>query len=145
MIHYIGPDMRIACKGDGPPGTCASDKASVTCWRCVHDLLGWELPKEPELPEHDKLKAAKGPRGDDTQLVGEFLVWLDEQGIRLAKYNDQDRLYPINNVRGLLNEFFEINADALSAEKDLLLEYQRALNAAQSRAKTEGLATLRNA
>lgn len=141
-IHYMDAAMRVACKGDGPPGLLASDKASTTCWRCVHVLLGWALPEEPALPEHAKLKAAKGPRGDDTQLIGEFLVWLGEQNIRLARYADNDELRPLSNPTELLNGFFEVDANALSAEKDLLLEHMRALHAAQNRAKTEGRAAL---
>lgn len=146
-IHYVGEARQPACgvRTDRPgeeAQVCSSLKAMVTCWRCIHILLEWPLPVYPPTPEHDKLKEAKGPRGDDTQLVGEFLEWLGDQGIRLAKYGADDYLYEINNKRDLLNQFFEIDADALSLEKDALLEHQRALNKAVDRAKTEGVACL---
>lgn len=142
-VHYVGEARQPACgvRTDKPgqeAQVCTSVKSMVTCWRCIHQLLGWELPKPPETPEHDKLKAAKGPRGDDTQLVGEFLAWLDDQGVRLARYNDSDELYEINEKRKLLSEFFEVDDDTLSDEKDLLLDYQRAFNKAVDRAQREG-------
>lgn len=75
---------RCGAKGgvDGPE--IADDPAEVDCWRCITVTCGRPLPAEPELPEHDKLTAAKR-RGDATQTVGDFLEWLGEQGLVLAK------------------------------------------------------------
>jgi hypothetical protein len=112
-------------------------KSMVTCWRCIMLLLGREPPKFPYLPEHEKLQAAKGPRGDDTQLIGEFVEWLDAQGYTIYERADPEP-YPVASTRRLLEDFFEIDGNKLAAEKDVLLDYQRKLNAAQEWAMSDG-------
>lgn len=115
-------------------------KADVTCWRCVHLLMGRPLPAEPKTPEHEKLKAAKFEGRDATQLIGEFLnEFLPGEGVRLAKYNDREgELYEVGNKRELIAKFFGINENALESEKMALLEYQRAMNKAVDWAEKEG-------
>ncbi len=115
----------------------------VTCWKCVHLLLGRPIPAEPECHEHDKLKAAKSEGRDATQLIGEFLDWLvDREGGRLvlAKYDDESHeLYHAHTpVRDLIADFFGINQAALDAEKEALIEYQRAYNKAIEWVEKEG-------
>lgn len=116
------------------------EKPFVTCWKCVHLLMGRPIPPEPKCPEHDKLKAAKDEGRDATQLIGEFLhEFLPGEGIRLAKYSDRDdELYEVNNKRELIAKFFGINESALEAEKEALIEYQRAFNKAVEWAEKEG-------
>lgn len=72
-------------------------------------------------PEHTKLRAVK----DRSQCVGEFIEWLDEQGIFLAEYwGGRDRtLYRAHESRdSLLARFFEIDRDRLEEEKRAMLE-----------------------
>jgi hypothetical protein len=111
----------------------------VTCWKCVHLLLGRPIPPEPKCTEHDKLKAAKAQGQDATQLIGEFLDWLeDDQNIVLAT-DETDGMYRYSGARvSLIAKFFGINEAALDAEKDALLEYQRAFNKAHDWAEKEG-------
>lgn len=118
-------------------------KSMVTCWQCVMLLNGRQPPEPPPLPEHDKLKAAKGPRGDDTQLIGEFLEWLGDSGYVIGRWNDDEELEPFRGSRQLLEEFFEVDAKKLSDEKDALLDYQRKINAAREWAETDGREALR--
>lgn len=115
------------------------DKPCVTCWKCVHLLMGRPIPPEPALPEHDKLKAAKHEGRDATQLIGEFLhEFLPGEGVRLCRRDDNGELYEVNNKRELLSQFFGINESALSAEKEALIDYQRAFNKAVEWAEKEG-------
>lgn len=88
--------------------------------------------KSPEYPEHDKLAAIKA----ESQLLGEFLSWLDERGIRLSHYNPlgsrragDDGLVEIGRSREeLLAEYFEIDLRKLDDEKRDMLEQQQRLN-----------------
>lgn len=113
----------------------------ITCWKCVHLVLGRPLPPEPETPEHDRLKEAKHKSGDATQLLGDFVTWMrEEKRYRLCTYNQGDgEFYEINaSTQTLIAAFFGINEAALSAEKDALLEYQRAFNKAIDWTNNEG-------
>lgn len=76
-------------------------------------------------PELEKMKAAR-PR---SQIIGEFLEWLDEQGIRLMT----PLMVGDRQVRGeyelihsskeaLLAKYFEIDMDEVEKERQLLLE-----------------------
>lgn len=70
-------------------------------------------------PEHDKLKALAGAN----QTVGDFIGWLEEQGLELARWNEAGTYcLPANKPREeLLAEFFGINRSALEAEKLAML------------------------
>jgi hypothetical protein len=119
------------------------EKPFVTCWKCIHLLMGRPIPPEPKLPEHDKLKAAKSEGRDATQLIGEFLEWLgDREGgalILAERSEHDDELYPFRGRRdSLIADFFGINENALAAEKEALIEYQRAFNKAVEWAEKEG-------
>jgi len=121
-----------------------SSRDGVTCWKCVHLLLGRPIPAEPECHEHDKLKAAKSEGRDATQLIGEFLDWLVDReggGLVLAKHDDEShKLYRDHTPeRELIADFFGINEAALDAEKEALIEYQRAYNKAIEWVEKEGL------
>ncbi len=115
-------------------------KAEVTCWKCVHLLMGRPIPAEPTLNEHNKLKAAKSEGRDATQLIGEFIGWLsEEKGLSIAESDKHGELYHWRGRREtLIAEFFGINQNALEAEKEALIEYQRALNRAVDWAEKEG-------
>jgi hypothetical protein len=89
-------------------------------------------PELPETPEHDKLHKI----ADKSQVIGEFLDWLPEQGIHLARWvydegYDRERLVTGagKSNTALLAEFFEIDLDKIETEKRALLEHLRALNA----------------
>lgn len=126
-------------KHDAEPTWTTSHKPDVTCWRCIMLVLGRPLPTEPDTPEHRKLEAEKHSGRDATQMLGEFLSeFLREEGVRLARYDDNDELYEINETRQLMAKFFGINENALEAEKQALLDYQRKLNAAIEWATKDG-------
>jgi hypothetical protein len=80
----------------------------------------------PETPEHHKLNRVR----DQSQACGEFLEWLSGKRLVLCFYDDESAQYQPAHVgiTRLLAEFFGIDQDRLSAEKDALLAYQRALN-----------------
>lgn len=82
-----------------------------------------------KYPEHAKLRAIK----DKSQVVGDFLTWLGEHdmfiGEQLPDETDRDGdTWPGDIVRAskrteqLLAEFFEIDRDRLSQEKDAMLQ-----------------------
>jgi hypothetical protein len=113
----------------------------VQCWKCVHLVMGRPVPPEPAVPEHDKLKAAKHEGRDATQLIGEFLEWLsDGEGgnLVLAEEGSRELYYWRGRKEILIAGFFGINENALSAEKDALLAYQRAYNKAIEWVEKEG-------
>lgn len=127
-----GSDDEALCGGAFSEGGLTPERDEITCWKCIHLTLGRAIPPEPALPEHDRIKAAR-ICGDGLQLIGEFIDWLrDEKKYRICERSERDgELYEINaGPQKFISQFFEINEAALSAEKDALLEYQRAYNKA---------------
>src|SRR5699024_2769877 len=97
-----------------------------------------------QYPEHDKLSEIS----EASQAIGEFLESLSAKGIELAAYGTGDpsldsadenstwhkghpeRLYPVHTpIQTLLAEHFEIDTDALEAEKRQMLEGIQGVNA----------------
>ena len=79
-------------------------------------------------PEHTKLQAIS----DKSQVCGEFLDWLQEQGYHLGRYNEEGtRLYThtVPMVTKLLAEFFEIDQAKIEDEKRAMLDEIRAAHA----------------
>lgn len=76
-----------------------------------------------EYPEHEKLKAVK----DKSQIIGEFLEWLDAEGIRLARYEDDgDDLICINeSIEKILARRFNIDLAKIENERQHMLETLR--------------------
>jgi hypothetical protein len=85
-----------------------------------------------DYPEHDKMRAVK----ERSQSIGEFLEWLrHEKSIVLARWEKEEPVpgetwedtaealvSATDNVTTLLAEFFKIDLDKVSAEKDKMLE-----------------------
>jgi len=80
-----------------------------------------------EYPQHDKLHEVK----ERSQTIGEFMEWLGaEKKLCLATWANDNWMLPAPyDIQDLLAEFFEIDRNALEAEKLHMLEAQRALNA----------------
>lgn len=85
--------------------------------------------KNAKYPEHEKLAKVQ----EQSQAIGEFLEWLGEQRIMLAKYIDHDvglkkpekisRLTPLTNAtEALLAQYFKINTVKLEKEKRQMLD-----------------------
>lgn len=70
-------------------------------------------------PEHEKLRGL----GGSNQVVGDFIEWLGEQEIELAKWNRSGTYcMPINKSRdSLIAEFFDIDRNKLESEKEAML------------------------
>jgi hypothetical protein len=92
-------------------------------------------PKQPEFPEHEKLKTM----ADKSQACGEFLEWLQMQGYVIARYHEHgdlcargcidERLHPATpNIPALLAEHFGIDQNRLEAEKRAMLDQLRAVH-----------------
>jgi hypothetical protein len=82
--------------------------------------------KEAPRPEHRKLAAVK----DKSQTCGEFLDWLEEQGIFLCTHQAGHN-WPTHyneNRTEMLARFFEIDLKELEREKVNLLDEIRAAN-----------------
>lgn len=79
-------------------------------------------------PQHEKLEKVQGK----SQVCGEFLEWLNSQGYHVARYGGEDgaeMLYPIAEpINSLLARFFDIDEDALEAEKVAMIDNLRAMN-----------------
>lgn len=80
---------------------------------------------EPDFPEHKKLKEIR----PYSQNIHEFMVWLNDKGIQLARYGSFDRLHPVYGVDKLVAEFFEIDLDKLENEKQQMIDMIRRQNA----------------
>lgn len=79
-----------------------------------------------DYPEHDKARESR----PYSQKIGEFVEWLAEEK-QIWLRSDDDSRHPRchnNDLMMLLHEFFEIDYEAFHAEKDRMLEVQRALN-----------------
>lgn len=90
------------------------------------------------LPEHEKLAAVS----DKSQACGEFIEWLQGQGLCLAEphshsedcryggfkicnLRDQELIPAQRNMRRLLAEFFDIDEEKLEQEKQAILNQMR--------------------
>jgi hypothetical protein len=85
---------------------------------------------ETKYPEHEKIVALKG----DNTKIGDFLTWLDEQGVRLCKLEEDDEDEAANRRRArardyvpwnqsiekILAAYFEIDQAKLDAEKQAM-------------------------
>jgi hypothetical protein len=94
-----------------------------------------------DYPEHDKMKAVK----ERSQSIGEFVEWLrHEKNIVLARWEKEEpvpgeapedtaeALVPAtDSITTLLAEFFKIDLNKVSAEKDKMLEDFRQQSAQQ--------------
>ena len=75
-----------------------------------------------EFPEHDKLKAVR----EDSQKLGSFLEWLQEQGWALVRYNsNDDPVLRYESTEETLAKYFEIDLNELENEKQAMLEQLR--------------------
>lgn len=83
----------------------------------------------PDYPEHDKLQVVH----EDSQIIGEFLDWMSDQGIHRGVYDDDFYEGAFmrrsnKNITELLSEYFEIDQDKLEAEKLAILDDIRRQN-----------------
>lgn len=85
-----------------------------------------------KYPEHEKLKLVK----DKSQAIGEFLEWLQQQGILLCTerpgadedgYQDAYRHHH-ESTENLLARFFNIDLTKIEAEKREMLDEMRKAN-----------------
>jgi hypothetical protein len=75
-------------------------------------------------PEHEKLQAL----GGKNNLIAEFLDWLDEHELTICQWSGGSRgsYNPtFKSKERLLGEFFEIDVDELSREKDRMVDAMR--------------------
>ena len=76
---------------------------------------------ENEYSEHEKLSLIK----DDSQKLGAFLESLEEQGIELARWED-DVLVPVHkSIMDILAAYFDIDQTKLEKEKRAMLKTLR--------------------
>lgn len=72
-----------------------------------------------EYPEHTKLLQIQA----ESQSIGDFLDWLQSEGIVLAQWHDQYHLgLAATSTQLLLAAYFDIDLAKLEAEKRQMLE-----------------------
>jgi hypothetical protein len=75
-----------------------------------------------EYPEHEKLAAIQ----DKSQAIGEFLEWLNSDGVRLSRWDERpgwDMLQPdTEGTTAILARYFGIDIKRLDDEKRKMLE-----------------------
>ena len=78
------------------------------------------MSKYPDCPETDKLVAVS----KDSQKIGVFLDWLQENEIVLARYCERDDLHPLRQtIESLLAEYFEIDLNKVEKEKRAIIKH----------------------
>ena len=77
-----------------------------------------------DYPEHEKMRDVQV----QSQAIGRFLEWLQEEKIVLAKYEgNRDFPWPIHeNIESLLARHFEIDLKVIEQEKQAMLDFCRA-------------------
>lgn len=76
-------------------------------------------------PEHQKLQAV----ANESHMIGRFLDYLEEHGVRFARYNRSEELDEIcQRKEEILADYFEINLVKIEDEKRSMLEECRQLN-----------------
>jgi len=95
----------------------------VDCDGCRMTLEPNKKPEEPSYPNCDKLFAL----GDRTQGIHEFVEFLNQQGIRLAKFHkyddcEEEQLTVMHKCTNeLINECYGIDSKELERERQALL------------------------
>lgn len=87
----------------------------------------------PPTPEHDKLTAHKA----EHEAIVAFLHWLDSDEARFfnvcarERYRGEDRWFPCSDGQRaqLIADYFDVDPDALEAEKRAMLDAIRKANA----------------
>ena len=74
-----------------------------------------------KLPEHEKLAAL----GNRNQELGEFIEWLNEQGLTICALSGNEYYRARLRTEQLLALYFGINLNKLEKEKQQLLESLR--------------------
>jgi hypothetical protein len=111
---------------------------------CANSANSTNTTCEPLLPEHARLEAAKKTNGA-TQLVGEFIDWLDTEKRLVLAERGSIEVYRANvSTQALLAEFFGVSRGALEAEKQALLDHLHNVNEACQWAMTEGKKALQH-
>lgn len=79
-----------------------------------------------KYPEHEKMKSVK----TQSQAIGEFVEWLEGEGIFLARYREgRDYMDTVpERIESLLARHFEIDLKKIDAEKDAMLDEMREAN-----------------
>lgn len=71
-----------------------------------------------DTPEHDKLEKING----DDYVIGQFLEWLLYEGdYQVMQRRNREWVPTSKSVQGIIAEYFEIDIDALNAEKKAIL------------------------
>lgn len=76
---------------------------------------------EAKYPEHQKLRAIH----KKSQVVHDFIEWLESQGIEFAKYDraeDQWTSFHTETRQDIVARYFEIDMTVIDAEKQAMIE-----------------------
>jgi hypothetical protein len=74
-----------------------------------------EMPPTPAL---DKMVAVS----DQSQAVGEFLEWLEQDGLTLARIRADQYVAIHETTEALLARYFDVDLDAAEREKRAILD-----------------------
>lgn len=74
-----------------------------------------------KYPEHEKQSKII----DKSQVVGEFLEWLEQEGMFVGEWSTDITYYYTNK---LLARYFDINLDKIDDEKRQMIEELREMN-----------------
>lgn len=78
-----------------------------------------------EFPQHEKLKSIQ----KESQALGQFLDWLNSEGIALCQLGERDHFFPIyKRTEVILANYFDIDLDLLEQEKLEMLKQLRGTN-----------------
>lgn len=75
---------------------------------------------QPECSECEKLSAV----AEKSNVIGEFLEWMQEHNFVVASWDDDGELYPCRiQINPFLAQYFEIDMDKVEQERMELLKW----------------------
>jgi hypothetical protein len=80
------------------------------------------MPRKRTYAEHEKLTVVR----EESQKLGEFLSWLNDQGVTLCKLDGDEFLPWGNRIEVILALYFGVDLDKLEQEKLAMLDEMRA-------------------
>ena len=77
-----------------------------------------------KYPEHEKQSKII----DKSQVVGEFLEWLEQEGMFVGEWSEGERYITDGGTNKLLARYFDIDLDKIDDEKRQMIEELREMN-----------------
>jgi seryl-tRNA synthetase len=87
--------------------------------------------RDEQRERREELNKMQAARQQGSQVIGEFIEWLNEQNATICYYDEHEEAYePVGEpVNEMLARFFNIDLNEVEAERQRLLDDIRAVHA----------------